>query len=511
MLPRGLTFLMLAWVLLLHAAEPKFTVPSTGVLVFAASDLMTNGAGSGRTSRVALSGISAISERGGRLSVVNTQRWIRTYGYSYVASIATAPQGRVSVLAGQGDITTIGLSADGTSRWTNRYDAPGRIDVAADLKMDFNGNTFVVGESAIGSSLKSVVTLKYASGGAPLWTNIYNETGTNYHQTVGIVTDSSGDAAIGIATFHNGPGYFTTVKYKDSGQPLWTNRHRADDFSSDWIATIAVDASNNIIVTGGGFLTFKYSSGGAAIWTNQLTGNAPSIATDRQGNVFVAGDTFRLGHHYATVKFSPNGTPIWTNYITAPQYQGGYVPQVFTDPEGNVYVIGGTPGSSLENTDLTIRKLSSDGVVLWTNRFYEGGYGITPSAVGVDVAGNLTFSVRSVIGGTNSDFLTLKYRTDGNLMASNRFDGSFNARPDCLAIDEFGDTYIAGPSGSGIAVVKYVDYVRYTPPENFYGIDTFSTVWTDDSGETVTNNCNSEGSPNVAAVHSYLVSFAINF
>ena len=62
--------------------------------------------------------------------------------------------------------------------------------------------------------------------------------------------------------------------------PLWTNRYNGPGNGSDTATAVAVDGSNNVIVTGFGFVsgvvrdyvTIKYSSAGAPIWTNRYNG-----------------------------------------------------------------------------------------------------------------------------------------------------------------------------------------------------------------------------------------------
>jgi len=491
---RYAVLLLISWACLSDGAVPTFHVTRSGSLYFAASDLTTNGV-PGLSNSALQSIVSFVpnrSEQGGKITLVNTQAWVRICADArFAAGIAVGLDGRLSIAGGRqpagNGFVTVSYAANGTALWTNRHDLPGTDEIIRYVAMDDANNTFVAGESGT-SPERNIVTIKYDPTGVALWTNVYNETGTNSHQSVGLVADSSGNVIVAFNTFHDGRGRFSTVKYDAAGTALWTNRHRATDFSSDWMSASAVDRFGNSVVTGSDFLTFKYSPEGLPLWTNRLSGNAASLALDREGNTVVCGDTFVGGHRYGTVKWGPLGTPLWTNYMAAPQYQGGYVPQVFVDGDEDILILGGTANSTVEDIDLTVTKLSRNGLLIWTNRFFEAGGGITPRGVAVDAAGNLSFVIPSSLdGGNDFDFLTIKFRGDGTLFSSNRFSAGTLDHPHSLAINKAGHVLVSGETGAGLTTVKYVEYVRYTPPPNFVGTDTFTFVAVNDTGARATN------------------------
>jgi hypothetical protein len=169
------------------------------------------------------------------------------------------------------------------------------------------------------------------------------------------------------------------------------------------------------------------------------------------------------------------------------------VPQVLADTAENVIIIGGTAGARSDNADFTITKLRADGAPVWSTRFFESNAigGSFPHGV-VDAAGHIYIATQTTgSGGTNIDFLTLKYSADGTLLWSNRFDGGGFSQDyaNDVGVDDSGQVCVAGFTGgfSGdFATVKYAEYVLYTPPTNFVGVDTISFMATDHLGHTAT-------------------------
>ena len=93
-------------------------------------------------------------------------------------------------------------------------------------------------------------------------------------------------------------------------------------------SAVAVDGSNNVIVTGYSmavgsdydYATIKYSSAGVPLWTNRYNGpgngddQACAVAVDRSGNVIVTGYSTGSGGDYdfATMKYICVPSPVMT-------------------------------------------------------------------------------------------------------------------------------------------------------------------------------------------------------
>jgi hypothetical protein len=85
----------------------------------------------------------------------------------------------------------------------------------------------------------------------PLWTNRYNGPGNSSDMAYAVAVDSSNNVIVTGYSYGNGTDQdYTAIKYSSAGVPLWTNRYNGPGDSSDVASALAVDGSNNVIVTG---------------------------------------------------------------------------------------------------------------------------------------------------------------------------------------------------------------------------------------------------------------------
>ena len=306
------------------------------------------------------------------------------------------------------DYATIKYSAAGLPLWTNRYNGPYGNDYATALAVDGSNNVIVTGYSYSSGSSADWATIKYSSAGVPLWINRY---GNGWPYAVAV--DSSNNV---IVTGWSGSGY-ATLKYSSTGVSLWTNAYSVPGVNQ--ANAIAVDGSNNVIVTGVSgdypawyYATIKYSSAGVPLWTNRYNGLrdgldwATDVAVDGSNNVIVTGRSVGSGsgYDYATVKYSTAGLPLWTN-----RYSGGSANALAVDSRNNVIVTGSIDTSENYDDYATI-KYSSAGVPLWTNRYNgPGDYYAQAQALALDHNGNVIVTGCSAGAGHNNDFATVKY------------------------------------------------------------------------------------------------------
>jgi uncharacterized delta-60 repeat protein len=385
------------------------------------------------------------------------------------------------------DYATIQYSSAGVPLWTNRYNGPGNsVDVAQAAAVDRNNDVVVTGYSTGTNSYYDYATIKYSSAGVPLWTNRYNGPANDWDKASAVAADSSNNVIVtGYSIGSGSAADYATIKYSSAGVPLWTNRYNGPGNSGDYASAVAVDGSNNVIVTGSSwgsgssydYATIKYSSAGVPLWTNRYNGpgsyddQAFALAVDGSNSVVVTGYAwYGSSYDYATVKYSSAGVPLWTNRYNGPGNGNDWAAAVAVDGSNGVIVTGYSTNSATGYDYATV-KYSSAGVPLWTNRFNgPGNSSDYASAVAVDSSNNVVvtgYSYSSTNAGS-SDYATIQYSSAGVPLWTNRFNGPGNGddQASAVAVDRRGNIIIAGESvgSSGSYAFATVKYAFSGPP-----------------------------------------------
>jgi hypothetical protein len=492
-------------------------------LVFAATVLTSNGVPglSAPPAKLMVFAVPTNSTQGGRV-VLTVAAWGKSYNgpgnyWDNPAKVIVDNAGNVIVtgystgLGTSDDYTTIKYPVGGGAGWTNRYDGAAHSqDDAWDIAADTNSNIYVTGFSANSDGSDDVVTLKYTADGIPLCTNHFSLPVAKYWRPSGLAVDPAGNIYLGAGAFDYSPSTYLLIKYDTSGNPVWTNAWRASVSSSDGIAAVALDHAGNIFVTGGSldgvnssYATLKYAANGTCLWTNRYLRDGSespgSLVMDPSGNVIVTGDSDGGGsfHVNPTIKYSNSGTPLWTNVTPAANYVGGGTPVVIADAAGNVLLTGASPGANGSSADFTTIKFSPGGTALWTNRFVAASTsGEFLGGTAVDSAGDF-FLAGNCSRSFGTDFFTAKYGPDGVPVWTNYFNGyagsgNTDDAAKSIAIDAHGGAYVPGyvTIGTSSAVnwetLGYTNIIRYTPPTNYIGTDTFNFIVYDNLGNSTT-------------------------
>jgi hypothetical protein len=502
-------------------AQPdSFSVVQNSWLQFAAELLATNSLPGLTHSALELmvSSVTGSSVQGGHVALVSTQAWVARYSAGptfpdYGRRVAVDPGGNVYV-AGESlgndlkyALALVKYAPDGGPLWTNGWHGPAGTDCFARfLALNSAGDVCLSCNAQSGSN-SAVVTIKYRADGTPIWTNYVSAGGP-----FGFGLDKAGNSYVLANASEASSSQFLTLKYDPDGKTAWAKVYKATLTGADYPVALALDNAGNVFVSGSSdglntglnFAVLKYAPDGTALWTNRYVDTlygqiVEGMAVDRDGNVIVTGDAMRLSEHlYATVKYLADGTPAWTNLLQAPGYQGGAVPRVATDLEGNVLVLGGSPGANSNDADFTLVKLTQGGVPLWTNRFCEPNIGNpAPGGSAVDSAGNYYLAGSWNRGGTDDEFVIVKWAADGTLLWTNRYNGPASSDDWVLdlAVDTAGHCCVTGASigagtGFDFCTLKLADLVSYTPPPGFVGLDSFSFTLTDSQGLSATGVAN---------------------
>jgi uncharacterized delta-60 repeat protein len=274
--------------------------------------------------------------------------------------------------------------------------------------------------------------------------------------------------------------FWSVPLFAQSVDTAWVRRYDALGSTHDLGYAIAVDESGNVYVTGysvsgalsSDYLTIKHHPNGDTAWVRTYDGPGNSydmafaIAVDGLGNVYVTGGSYGLGKDFdfATVKYYANGGTAWVRRYSGPGSSQDFALDLAVDDSGNVYVTGESSGSGTDQDYLTI-KYYSNGDTAWVRR-YDGPASSSDGAgaIAVDDSGNVYVTGASYGFGINLDYLTIKYYSNGDTAWVRRYDGpaSSSDRAGAIAVDDSGNVYVTGDSYDP---GTYTDYatMKYYP------------------------------------------------
>ncbi len=300
------------------------------------------------------------------------------------------------------------------------------------------------------------------------WAVRYNNWTQNGNDTaVAMVLDDSSNVYVtGVSAGTNGYMDYLTIKYSNSGVPIWTQRFNGAGNWHDFVNAMAIDDSGNVYVTGtsfgGGFtptnnyLTIKYNRAGVQQWIEEFDravnyDEATAITTDDSGYVYVTG--YAVGgtqEDFFTIKYDFNGNIIWTTAFNGASNLVDIPIRIALDSAYNVYVAGSAFQTNM-TMDFATVKYNSNGVQQWA-KFYHGnanGNGAWDYITDMKVTPGGTVYVVGIGGNYNFDpWTTIKYDTYGNQKwlrkwsASNTY--NYFETPHALVVDSAENIYTTG-------------------------------------------------------------------
>lgn len=430
--------------------------------------------------------------------------------------------------------------------WIQRYNGPGNgFDEAKSIVVDRNGNVFITGESTGNGTYLDYATIKYSTAGVQLWLSRYNGTAQGNDYATDIAIDSSGSTGVFVTGYSWGNGTdfdFATIKYNPVGGQIWVQRYDGPNHLDDKPFAIAVDhITYDIIVagqtrynaTGFDMKIIRYNLYGNVRWSyenptqtngddiwydvvlntvngnvfttgtsffnatnndcmvmklNALTGGGGwynyynysnrddrgfAVAVDNTGtDVFVTGASFYDGgsdYDYITIKYT-NGIQQWVKRYNGTGNGIDQASSIAIDNSGNVYVTGFSRGNGTDFDYATI-KYNSDGIQLWVARYNSPANGYDRATkLKLDASGNVYVTGYSVGNGTSTDYATIKYNSAGVQQWVMRYNGTGNSEDYALdlAVDNLNNVYVTGSSignnsDRDYATIKYSQQIGIQP------------------------------------------------
>jgi uncharacterized delta-60 repeat protein len=305
-----------------------------------------------------------------------------------------------------------------------------------------------------------------------IWTRRYNGPGNSYDEATSVAIDNTG--YIYIAGGSTGAGSeldYAVRKYNADGGLIWTARYNGPGNSFDDAYLVKCDIQGNVYIggasTGAGsgldYCVVKYNSSGVLQWVyryngpGNLTDEVYSLQIDVNGNVYITGysNGGSTMDDICTIKLNSSGSAIWIKRVNGSANNDDYGNSVVIDQHGNSYVTGAVTRSGSDLDYITI-KYDTDGNMIWSAYYNGPGNGIDfPSSNAIDASGNIYVTGFSQgTASTAMDYCTIKYNNNGVLQWVSRYNGipggvdeAFN-----VVIDNYGYVYVTGNSegnGSG--------------------------------------------------------------
>ena len=444
-----------------------------------------------------------------------TQEWVARYNgpgnnFDNVSSIAVDDSGNVYItgqsqgIGTSSDYATIKYNSLGAEQWAARYNGPqnNSLDESISIAIDDSGNVYVTGNSpGIGTAM-DYATIKYNSSGIEQWISRYNGPQNSPDFSKSIAVDNSGNVYVTGYSQSGQNGYdIATIKYDSAGDSVWVEIFNTPEIgSADYANSLVIDTLGNVYVSGWrripsgstnlDYLTIKYNSAGLLLWAADYDGPANSnevpnaIAVDGNGNVYVTGNSQNslasgADNDYATVMYNSSGVQQWVSRYNGPANGQDESKSIAIDDSGNVYVTGQSTDVNGSTPDYATIKYNSLGVEQWVSRYtgIQDNSGEGANSLAIDNLGNVYVTGTSgSFSGTKADYATVKYNSLGVQQWAERYNGPPGNGTDqakSIVLDNLGNVYVTGSSaGSGTSV----DFATIKYSQTPTGIDQIENI-----------------------------------
>jgi hypothetical protein len=335
-------------------------------------------------------------------------------GYTGSTDYPVTPGAFQTIKAAYSDVFVTKLNSTGTGLIYSTYIGGSDYDYGFAIAIDGSGNTYITGFT--GSTDYDITLGAFQttySGNVDVFVTKLNGMGTNliYSTYIG---GSGNEDCRSIAIDGSGNAYITGFTHS-TDYPITPGAFQTTIAGFPFLVDVFVTKLNS---TGTGLIYSTYVGGGSGDFGN-------AIAIDGSGNAYITGFTYSTdypitpgafqttkgaGADVFVTKLNSTGTGlIYSTYIGGSGEESGNA--IAIDGSGNAYITGYT-GSSTD-------------------------YDITPGAF------QITYG-----GGFNDVFVTKLNSTGTGLIYSTYIGGSGNERGHAIAIDNSGNAYITGYTGS---------------------------------------------------------------
>ena len=392
------------------------------------------------------------------------------------------------------DVRTIKYSNTGILQWTRFYgNANSQNDRGLLIRLDAAENVYVGGQTdADGSALTNYdfLCLKYNSAGTIQW----NRTAGYAANQNDIPTSITIDALNRICmTGHSDQNPVATVTvdaimtaaWSDAGTQLFTPAYFSGSLvgaDNEGDCVIVDPITGNFIVAGYTENTttqkdatvISYTISGTRNWVKQHNFYGDFTASYKKTIITPSQQSVSVGYAYvqgnerdALLKILDNaGNTLCSYLFNGSNDEDDEFVDVARDVLGNIYAIGYTKTTDQKSNYLLVKFNASLCDTVWTRQYnYVVSQSDKAESVALDPNGNIYITGRSDQNANdttdNNDIVTIKYDPSGNLIWSQRYNGTGNLRdePAKLLIDHTGHVVVCGRAeniqNDDIVVLKY--------------------------------------------------------
>lgn len=314
---------------------------------------------------------------------------------------------------------------------TNNNDAAIAIDVSP------NGDVMVAGNTNGNGTGTDILLVDYDRYGNQKWIATYGSANLN-DSTVAGAMDADGNVYVTGITTQNGTEDWVTLKYSSAGALLWSKIYDGPAGLSDHPVTMGVDDAGNVDVSGfvqaGGanidIATVQYDASGHKNWARTYSSKGShvdiprDIAIDTNGDIFLAARIYGDGYDFGALKYSSTGDRMWVSRLNGSPGGSDSAVAVVLDADGNAIVTGKSV-SGIGSTDFLTVKYDTNGAKIWQSRYGKSNLDETASDVKVDAAGNVYVVGTAVDTSVSdlSDAVLVKYDANGVKQWNKTFTG----------------------------------------------------------------------------------------